>query len=253
MDFLGNISRKRGNGNLLEIEMEKCQKAARIGSKSGLFRVPAVVEFDRDAGVLDFEYIPNLVTLSEMVVRRSPKCDELATRAGRAIATVHQRLELDEELRTPLPPNWRIPNEESVFFHGDLSANNICVDTVTHELVLVDWSTGPMVGRQPTVGPREFDLISFVWHLIVAAPWKATLTWPGTHLSDRFISGYIETPGSTFSQSNWERYSVNMSDYAWQVLQQRVRSSSPLKWPIKALCQLNLYRRWKSYKPRLVP
>lgn len=249
MEFIGEIGRKIGDATLLAVEAEKSRRAAQIGLESGLFRVPEVVNFDQDAGILEFEYVRNLITFSDMVTRALPAHEELAERAGRALARIHQQLCLDDLMRIPLPQEWTGDHEGDVFLHGDFTANNVCVDEKNMELVIVDWSAAPFVGRMATIGPGLFDVICFARHLIMGAPWAKTLKWPGTSLCDLFILGYVDDNGAPIDHAIWQRYQKEMMKFSRCTIRDRLHHTSLLSKPGKALCQLALYQAWRSYRP----
>jgi tRNA A-37 threonylcarbamoyl transferase component Bud32 len=141
------------------------------------------------------------------------------------------------------------PGRDVVFLHGDLTSNNICIDENDMELVIVDWSASPLVGRVPTCGPRGFDVIYFVRHLHMSAPWARTLTWPADALSDRFIRAYVDSYGAPLDGDTWQRQREEISGYARQAVQKKLRRTSLLGRPGKALLQNALYRSWRAYRP----
>jgi tRNA A-37 threonylcarbamoyl transferase component Bud32 len=251
MEFLGDIARKSGDASLLRVEAEKSRLAALVGSNSGLFRVPNILQFDEKSGTLDFERIRSLVTFSSFVSQNFADSNvvELTARAGRALARIHLDLRLNDAMQHPLPNDWMTSLAENVFIHGDLTANNICVDESDMSLVVVDWSAAPMVGRRATLGPRGFDVICFVRHLHFAAPWAKTLNWPAPSLSDCFMRSYVEEYGTPLDASTWRQHQLEMNRISTEAVEAIVQAAPISVRHAKALAQKLLLRRWLRYSP----
>ena len=192
MQLIGDIVRKTGESRTLAVEAAKASKTLQIGEDSGLFSVPKVVSFDAEAGVLEFERLTNLVTLLEMAVRKDQRLPELLKKAGQALAVVHQQLILPEEMKHELPPGWMASGDENVFVHGDFACINVCFHEPSDELVLLDWSAAPLVGRTPTYGSRYFDILMFVSSLFHGAPWREALSWNAKEMANAFLRSYGE-------------------------------------------------------------
>ena len=249
MEFIGDIARKTADPSHLRVEAEKSRLAGRIGERSDLFRVPRVLNFDEQAGVLDFERIPDLITYTELVMQRQGPYEELASRAGRALAHVHAELVLHDEMRTPLPPEWLGSERPDVCLHGDFTSNNICVDLGDMSLVIVDWSGAPLVGRGPTVGPGCFDVVWFVRHLSMVAPFAQTLRWPAETLCNRFIRGYVEEASEPIEGDIWRRHHEQLDEFTQKGSAVRGSRGSLLTRSMRTLAQSILYRSWQRYEP----
>ena len=190
MDLIGDVVRKRGEPNLLAIEAAKASRGLDIGKESNLFRVPKVVAFDAEAGLLDFERLDGLVTLLDLAVREDRRLAGLLEKAGKAAAIIHEKLILPEAMKHELPPQWSGPSEQNVFIHGDFACINVCYHETSDELVIVDWSAAPLVGRTPTFGSRYFDILMFVSSLFHGAPCQRVLTWNAPSMARAFLRGY---------------------------------------------------------------
>ncbi len=249
MEFVGDIARKTGDPALLAIEAEKSHRAAAIGRDSGLFRVPEIRAFDPDSGQLDCERIADLVTFSEFARTDRDAVVALAERAGNALARIHADLRLPEAMQIPLPAEWAIEGAESVCLHGDFTANNVCVDLVEGELVIVDWSAAPTVGRRATIGPRSFDVLMFVRHVLLGTPSTQVFGLPGPTICDRFVSGYVAGSGSPIHRDSWNAYHAKFGSEVGRILGRRVAASSFLMRPLKALAQGRLRKSWRGYTP----
>src|SRR5690349_4972496 len=136
MQLLGEIARKHGDPAALALEAEKTSLAAAIGAETGLFRVPAVVDFDAANGVLDTVQIKGLTTFVELISARRTDLPELFERVGIALGAVHARLILPPHLKTPLtysPDGSGVGDD--VFVHGDFNGANVCYDSRSDEIV----------------------------------------------------------------------------------------------------------------------
>ncbi len=190
MELREDIFRKTADVRLLAVEAAKAAKALEIGKDSGLFCVPRVVKLDSEAGVLEFERLSGLVTLLDLAVRKDPRLPALLEKTGRALAVVHEKLILPEEMKCEMPPEWMGPSGDNVFIHGDFACINVCFHEPSGELVIVDWSTAPAVGRTPTFGSRYFDVLLFVSSLFHGAPWRRLLSWNSKEMARAFLRGY---------------------------------------------------------------
>lgn len=190
MDCRGDIFRKTADARVLTVEAAKASRALEIGKDSGLFRVPKVVNFDSGAGVLELERLSGLVTLLDLAVRKDPRLPALLEKAGQALAVVHEKLILPEEMKCEMPPEWMGPCGENVFIHGDFACINVCFDEPSGKLVIVDWSAAPLVGRTPTFGSRYFDILLFISSIFHGAPWRRILSWDGKEMARAFLRGY---------------------------------------------------------------
>jgi hypothetical protein len=190
MQCLDDIVRKTGDSTLAAVEAAKASRALQIGEGSGLFIVPKVVSLDAEAGVLEFERLSGLVTLLDLAVHKDPRLSELLEKTGRALAIVHETLVLPDEMKCEMQPEWMGSADEDVFIHGDFACINVCVREPSGELVILDWSAAPSVGRTPTFGSRYFDVLMFVSSLFHAAPWRRILSWDGKAMALAFLRGY---------------------------------------------------------------
>ncbi|MBN2315978.1 MAG: hypothetical protein JXM79_18775 [Sedimentisphaerales bacterium] len=193
MQLIDDIFQKTGEPNLLAIEAKKAFRAFEIGRDSGLFSVPKVINYNTGAGVLEFERLNNLVTLLDMAIHKDQRLPGLLKKAGQTLAVVHEKLVLPDVMKNELPPEWMDPAGENVFIHGDFACINVCFHEPSEELVLLDWSAAPSVGRTPTFGSRYFDVLMFVSSIFHGAPWRRALSWNAKEMAETFLRGYGET------------------------------------------------------------
>jgi len=188
MEFDGDIARKTGSPSLLAVEAIKTQRAGEIGRSSGLFYVPKVISFDAGAGVLEFERLRGLVTLFDLAVKKDPRLFELLEKTGRALAAIHRQLVLPDEMKHELPPEWMGSPDENVFIHGDFAGINICFHEPSEQLVILDWSAAPIIGRTPTFGSRFFDILWFASSIFML-PGTRVLNWETEKMTHAFFTG----------------------------------------------------------------
>jgi tRNA A-37 threonylcarbamoyl transferase component Bud32 len=192
MEFVGNIARKTGEPTLLAVEATKTRLAHAIGKESGLFYVPKVLSFDAQAGVLELERIDGLVTIFELATRKDARLYELLGRAGRALALVHEKLVLPDEMKYEMPPEWIDDSGRNVFIHGDLAVCNLLFHEESDKVVILDWSAAPVLGRTPTYGSRLFDVAWFINSIFLCRPRQLFLSWDAPGMADAFFGGYAK-------------------------------------------------------------
>jgi len=193
MEFIDNVARKTGEPSVLAVEATKASRAFDIGKDSGLFYVPKVVNFDAGAGQLEFERLSDLVTLLDLAIRKDKRLPGLLKKAGKALATIHRDLALSEEMKHELPPEWMDSEDDNIFIHGDFACINVCFHQPSDELVILDFSAAPMVGRTPTFGSRYFDILLFVSSIFHGAPFRRALSWDAKGMAEAFLRGYAES------------------------------------------------------------
>jgi len=249
MEFVGEIARKTGDPGLLAAEAAKASRARAIGKACGLFSVPEVVKFDAEAGVLEFERLRELCTLLDLAIRKDSRLPDLLDRTGQALAAIHKDLTLPEEMKRELPPEWSGSADDNVFIHGDFACINVCFHGPSGELVILDFSAAPMVGRTATFGNRYFDILLFVSSLFHGAPWRRVLSWDAAGMARTFLSGYAKAVPDVKPD--------RLKDYSSKIctLQRRnVRNLSRQRQGLKALgylsCQMFMNRRLSLFLRR---
>lgn len=250
MEFVGNIARKTGEPSLLAVESAKSRRARQIGQESGLFYVPKVVSFDAESGVLEFERLQGLITLFELGARRDERVFGLLRKAGRALAVVHENLVLPDEMKYELPAEWMARPDENVFIHGDFAGFNLCFNKSSEQLVILDWSTAPLLGRVATYGSRFFDIVWFVIYIFYGVPRGSLLSWDARRMADAFLSGYNDHFPQTVQRLAGEYLPLMRSYYrktVWYLLWRKPwrRAGRYL------LYQLLIYPRFARYRPKL--
>jgi hypothetical protein len=246
MEFIGDIVRKTGESSMLAVEAEKASRAFEIGRDSGLFYVPKVVKFDADAGLLDFERLPGLITLIELAARKDTRVIELLRKAGKSLAAIHEHLVLPGNMKCELPPEWMGSPDENVFVHGDFAGFNLCFDECSERLVILDWSSAPLLGRVVTYGSRFFDVVWFVIYIFYGVPRQRLFDWDATSMADAFLSGYDESRPETVQRLGRDFTPLMRRYYrktVWYLAKQRSLYNA-IRY---LLYQLLIYPRFASY------
>ena len=243
MEFVGDIARKTGEPSLLAVEAAKASKARDIGEESGLFSVPRIVNFDAEAGTLEFERLHELSTLLDLAVRKDDRLHEMLDKAGQALAAIHEKLTLPEEMKHEMPSAWMCRAGENVFIHGDFACINVCFHEPSDELVILDWSAAPMVARTPTFGSRYFDILLFVNSLFQGAPCATVFGWDAAAMAETFLKGY----GRKTAGKKLKHYSPEMCRLQRDNIRNLSRQRSLIKAPFYISWQMLMLARFRSF------
>jgi len=249
MEFTSTIAKKSGQPFLLAVEAEKTRRARVIGKKTGLFYVPEVIKFDSEKGILCFERLDDMFTLLELIANNDSRIFEILERAGRSLAVIHEQLVLPDELKENLPEIWREDSSENVFIHGDLTLGNLCIRKSSGELVILDWSAAPLVGRRATFGPRLFDIMWLVSYLFYKVPEKKIFVFNSNRMADAFLRGYME------GKSNCDflqKVKKLLPQYYWRNVWYLAKHQLLRKIPFFLFYETFLYMRALYYRPRIL-
>jgi len=244
----GEIIRKTGESGTLAIEAAKASRAFDIGKDCGLFYVPKIVNFDAEAGVLEFEWLDGLVTLLDMAALKDNRLFELLKKAGQALAAIHEKLILPEQMKHELPDEWMACPGENVFIHGDFAGFNLCFDKTAGRLVILDWNSAPLLGKVATYGSRFFDIIWFVIFIFYGAPRRCLFNWDAAAMADAFLAGYAEHCPEIIQRLSGDFRQLMRRYYhktVWYLAKQR----SWYKAARYLLYQLLIYPRFARYRP----
>jgi aminoglycoside phosphotransferase (APT) family kinase protein len=248
MEIIKDIIRKTGEPDMLAIEAAKASKAFEIGKDCGLFYVPKVVKLDTNAGVLEFERIDGLVTLLDLAARKDLRLFELLNKAGQALSVIHEKLVLPENMKHELPAEWMACPGDNVFIHGDFAGFNLCFDEPAGRLVILDWSSAPLLGNIATYGSRFFDTIWFVSFIFYGAPRRCLFNWDASSMADAFLDGYAERHPEIIQRLSIDFLPLMRRYYrktVWYLAKQR----SWYKAARYLLYQLLIYPRFARYRP----
>jgi len=246
MEFVGDIARKTGDSSLLAVEAAKTERAGEIGRDSGLFYVPKVLNFEEKMGQLDFERLDGLITLQQLAFDRDARSLELSEKAGRALAVVHEQLVLPDDMKYELPADWMDASDDNVFIHGDFGCLNVCFHEPSGQLVILDWSAAPLMGRTPTFGSRYFDILWFAGYLFRGAPNKRLLSWNAEEVTSAFLRGYA-TSASAEKLGMFDDYVPKICRLQRKNIWRLARQKSALKTLVYLLSQFFMYARFYKF------
>jgi aminoglycoside phosphotransferase (APT) family kinase protein len=248
MEIIGEIIRKTGDPSKLAIEAAKASMASNIGNECGLFYVPKITNFDAENGVLEFERLNGLVTLLDMAARKDERLFELLKKAGQALSVIHETLVLPQEMKHELPAEWMACPDENVFIHGDFAGFNLCFDESSGRLVILDWSSAPLLGNVVTYGSRFFDIIWLVIFIFYGAPRRCLFNWDAPAMANAFLSGYAEYHPEIIQRLSSD-YKPLMRRYYHKTVWYLAKQRSWYKAARYLLYQLMIYPRFARYKP----
>jgi hypothetical protein len=233
IQFREHTVTKTAAPSLMNIEVEKTRRARQISSKCGLFRVPAVLEYDEPAGTAIFERIQGIAPI-EKTVPWGKQYDILAKDLGISLAVIHRELALPEEMRVPLPDAFALGRNE-VFIHGDLTVDNVCMDRAGTQIVILDWQMTPLYGGQATFGTRYFDVFWFIGTLLNRPKTRFLFSNPVAPVARIFMESYFQEAGLTYDTDEVSRYAKRFFEVEIpRVKQEIIRNSkgrARLLWP----------------------
>ncbi|UCD49588.1 MAG: phosphotransferase [Phycisphaerales bacterium] len=195
---------KSGDPERMRVEVEKTTRAYDIGQRTGLFRVPEVLDYDEHRGVAVFEKLSHLVSIRQGLMFGS-RCPSVAKRTARALAAVHDLLELPEEMSVPLPKELA-DGGNAVFLHGDFSFNNVFMDTRSDELVILDWQMTKLHGGAATYGTRCFDVAWFLNNLFNRYLHHCLFGNSAVEIAQLFLRAYAEVARAEFDMAQYQDY-----------------------------------------------
>jgi len=194
---------KTDHPDLMAIEVEKTKRAFEIGKRTGFFRVPKVISYDKVKGRAEFDRLYDIISISKMIIWGSAN-NALFERIGSALAVIHNELELPVYMRRPLPPILSLRQDDTVCFHGDFNIWNVCYDLNNQCLVILDWQMSAIYGDIATCGTRYFDLAFFI-NATFYVPWIFFFKPFDTYIN-HFLEGYSENTKHLFSYLDLQKY-----------------------------------------------
>lgn len=217
--FSGDTVIKTGNPDLMRVEVEKTKRALQISRHSGLFKIPEIIDYDATKGKVVFERIADIHGVRH-AVSHGQEYGKILERIGIALAEIHKKLELPDNMVEYLPDEFSFTGNE-VFLHGDFSVDNICVSDNDHAIIILDWQMTKVHGGNATYGTRYFDIVWFINNLFTK-PFHKYLSGPSVkHAAEKFLSGYISN--SDVSWDTREFASYMMKFYTTKMAQRRKR------------------------------
>ncbi len=184
---------KTGPQDRIRVEAEKTRQAFLVAKISGAFRVPAVLDYTEEKGVIVFERIHGLAPVRNTRTGALPTL-RMVENVGRALAVVHRELDLSEDLKIVLPPEFSWPGA-GVFLHGDFNGSNVCAAPGATVPVIIDWQMTSVHGGQATYGTRYFDILWFVNFLLWTPTARYLFHDPVMPLARSFLHAYFQEEG----------------------------------------------------------
>ncbi len=200
-----NAILKHGDAKLLLDEAVKTIKGSYISRKYKIFYVPKINECNFDQGYLNFERILNLTPIRDLLFKK--KQNEIFYNIGHSLILIHENLILEKNQKIPLPE--RIQEKGlNVFIHGDYSIDNVCIDSVSKKLIIIDWQMTKVFGGTSTFGTPYFDLIWFLNNLYFQSFDRIIYSTRIKSYADSFLAGYIENSSQHFFLNDFSKYSI---------------------------------------------
>jgi hypothetical protein len=89
-------------------------------------------------------------------------------------------------------PGSEDSGDDNVFIHGDFACINVCLYKPSGKLVILDWSTAPLMGRTPTFRSRYFDVFWFASYMFRVVSNIGLLNWNPERTAKAFLEAYAQ-------------------------------------------------------------
>jgi thiamine kinase-like enzyme len=124
----------------------------------------------------------------------NPSIGKVIEHCGKSVSYFHKNIRCDEQDVVRIPPEFDQVGHKA-FLHGDLNARNVQYDTNSNELVIIDWSLSPAIGRPGNWGSVYWDVAKFVRSIMVEPPVAFTGRRRRRDLADIFLESYVSHSG----------------------------------------------------------
>jgi hypothetical protein len=199
-----NVVTKTSSPERMFIEVEKTIRACEIGKRSGLFSVPAVLEYDKINGVAVFEKIDKLSPIAT-ILKVSENYSSVIKQLGKALAVIHRELKLPPEMISELPGEFRSEGTD-VFLHGDFNGINVCVIPQAPFITIIDWQMTSKHGGEATYGSRYFDLLWFINYLLQMPEYYFPFKSPVNKVAELLFQSYFLEADLSYDAESVTRY-----------------------------------------------
>jgi tRNA A-37 threonylcarbamoyl transferase component Bud32 len=142
------------------------QAAYTLSVESNLFCVPPILAKDESLGTINIAFIPGLVSLKDYLADTGCGTEMLVC-VGRSLGLLHRKLHVIPDYVVEAPIPWRGQPDEQTLIHGDFNAINLCVDSVSGRLVILDWQSSPALPFWCTSATRYLDIAQFIRSLLL--------------------------------------------------------------------------------------
>ncbi|MBC34773.1 MAG: hypothetical protein CL663_01830 [Bacteroidetes bacterium] len=183
-------------------EVAMSQRAKLLSESTKLFRVPAILNIEKEQGFVDLELIENCKTFRQFYISNAKfgankKQKDLLishfSQLGKSLWQIHQEDMNDDLQKTSFPEGFfdeRFANDH-VFIHGDFTMRNILIDSEKNEPYIIDWSISPLFDFSANFGPRYWDLTFFISSLFLFSPSTLFSYKSKTEYAKAFLTAYI--------------------------------------------------------------
>jgi hypothetical protein len=197
---------KTGDPQLLRTEVAKNKCAYNIAEQTKLFKVPKVLDFNVARAQVEFEFIPGLKSIRDIVISEE-MAKPLMRRIGLALAAIHKNLKLPDDMLVPLPQSYDMTGTE-VFLHGDYGFANIYVGSNDERIIILDWQATRKVDVPATYGSRYFDLMCFIYNIFYRPLGRKRykMTVPAAPMALEFLRGYFEKSDFPYDRAQLQSY-----------------------------------------------
>jgi hypothetical protein len=214
---------KTAEPSALAIEVEKSLRGYEIGKKCGLFRVPKVLDYNEEKGIVIFERL-RIMPISKALAWGEQR-NRLARCLGASLAIIHRELTLPSKMRISLPKVIDASYDE-VYLHGDVTVDNICVSDEWPPIVIVDWQMTRHYGGMSTFGVRYFDILWFLSTLINRPYTRFIYCNPVIPMSAEFIKAYYQEAQIPYEKNNVVMYANKFFGIEMPRIQEEIRHDS---------------------------
>ena len=131
---------------------------------------------------------------------------------------------------------------------GDFAGFNLCFEESAGRLVILDWSSAPLLGRNITYGSRFFDIIWLVIFIFYGAPRQCLFNWDDRAMADAFLAGYAEHNPEIIQRLSGD-FKPLMRRYYRKTVWYLAKQRSCYKAARYLLYQSFIYPRFARYNP----
>jgi tRNA A-37 threonylcarbamoyl transferase component Bud32 len=142
----------------------------KVGERTGLFVVPAILSFDDSRGEIVFERLQ--LTGLRQALSEAGRSVDLIERAARALAAIHGQMETGTTPRASGAGRGMKRNE--VPLHGDFGMRNVFLLPASNQIAIIDWANADWIQIDADRGVPEIDIAVFLvslFHRRIFGPW----------------------------------------------------------------------------------
>jgi len=227
IDLERNILRKKVSIEKVLLEAKMTQAAYHFSRTTQSFRVPEVVGYCDVQGWIDFEYLPNLIPLHQLLHSKDSNLISIMADVGHCLAQVQIGLEVDDVNKIELPLDINM-NGDKTFLHGDFTVSNVLFDTQTQQITILDWSLTPWAKTIANWGTTYFDAAWMVQSIFMIQH-RPNQTWVFDRtLVDTFLEQFSLDVHTGFDIYGFSSYCEQINEFTLKCL--RDEQTGIMKW-----------------------